>query len=167
MKIKKDDKVIVLSGKDKGKTGKVISADPKSLKVIVEGVNVATKHQKAKKQGQDGGIIKVETPIYACKVQLVCPKCGKATRVAHKITDGKKTRVGKVVSDKMDKTVVVIVEDRVAHKTYKKIIGRTYRLKAHDENNECGVGDIVRVMETRPLSKDKRWRVVEIVEKAK
>ena len=78
----------------------------------------------------------------------------------------RKTRVGKVVSDKMDKTVVVIVEDRVAHKTYKKIIGRTYRLKAHDENNECGIGDIVRVMETRPLSKDKRWRVVEIVEKA-
>ena len=79
----------------------------------------------------------------------------------------RKTRVGKVVSDKMDKTVVVIVEDRVAHKTYKKIIGRTYRLKAHDENNECGIGDIVRVMETRPLSKEKRWRVVEIVEKAK
>ncbi|MGI5976222.1 MAG: 30S ribosomal protein S17 [Candidatus Limivicinus sp.] len=82
-------------------------------------------------------------------------------------TTSRKTRVGKVVSDKMDKTVVVIVEDRVAHKTYKKIIGRTYRLKAHDENNECRVGDIVRVMETRPLSKDKRWRVVEIVEKAK
>ena len=82
-------------------------------------------------------------------------------------TTSRKTRVGKVVSDKMDKTVVVIVEDRVAHKTYKKIIGRTYRLKAHDENNECGVGDIVRVMETRPLSNDKRWRVVEIVEKAK
>ena len=82
-------------------------------------------------------------------------------------TTSRKTRVGKVVSDKMDKTVVVIVEDRVAHKTYKKIIGRTCRLKAHDENNECGIGDIVRVMETRPLSKDKRWRVVEIVEKAK
>ena len=82
-------------------------------------------------------------------------------------TTSRKTRVGKVVSDKMDKTVVVIVEDRVAHKTYKKIIGRTYRLKAHDENNECGVGDIVRVMETRPLSSDKRWRVVDIVEKAK
>ena len=82
-------------------------------------------------------------------------------------TTSRKTRVGKVVSDKMDKTVVVIVEDRIAHKTYKKIIGRTYRLKAHDENNECGVGDIVRVMETRPLSKDKRWRVVEIIEKAK
>ena len=82
-------------------------------------------------------------------------------------TTSRKTRVGKVVSDKMDKTVVGIVEDRVAHKTYKKIIGRTYRLKAHDENNECGVGDIVRVMETRPLSKDKRWRVVEIVEKGK
>ena len=82
-------------------------------------------------------------------------------------TTSRKVRVGKVVSNKMDKTVVVIVEDRVAHKTYKKIIGRTYRLKAHDENNECGMGDIVRVMETRPLSKDKRWRVVEIVEKAK
>ena len=82
-------------------------------------------------------------------------------------TTSRKTRVGKVVSDKMDKSVVVIVEDRVAHKTYKKIIGRTYRLKAHDENNECGIGDIVRVMETRPLSKDKRWRVVEIIEKAK
>ena len=82
-------------------------------------------------------------------------------------TSSRKTRVGKVVSDKMDKTVVVIVEDRVAHPRHKKIIGRTYRLKAHDERNECGVGDRVRVMETRPLSKDKRWRVVEIVEKAK
>ena len=79
----------------------------------------------------------------------------------------RKTRVGKVVSDKMDKTVVVAIADRVAHPLYKKIVGRTYKLKAHDENNECGVGDTVRVMETRPLSKDKRWRVVEIVEKAK
>ena len=82
-------------------------------------------------------------------------------------TSSRKVRVGKVVSNKMDKTVVVTVEDRVAHPIYKKIIGRTYRLKAHDERNECGVGDRVRVMETRPLSKDKRWRVVEIVEKAK
>jgi small subunit ribosomal protein S17 len=82
-------------------------------------------------------------------------------------TTSRKTRVGKVVSDKMDKTVVVTVADRVAHPIYKKIIKRTYRLKAHDERNECGVGDTVRVMETRPLSKDKRWRVVEIVEKAK
>ncbi len=82
-------------------------------------------------------------------------------------TTSRKTRVGKVVSDKMDKTVVVTVADRVAHPVYKKIIKRTYRLKAHDEMNECGVGDIVKVMETRPLSKDKRWRVVEIVEKAK
>jgi small subunit ribosomal protein S17 len=82
-------------------------------------------------------------------------------------TTSRKTRVGKVVSDKMDKTIVVIVEDRVAHKQYKKIIKRTYRLKAHDENNECGVGDRVRVMETRPMSRDKRWRVVEIIEKAK
>ena len=82
-------------------------------------------------------------------------------------TTSRKVRVGKVVSDKMEKTVVVTVADHVTHKTYKMIIGRTYRLKAHDENNECRVGDIVRVMETRPLSKDKRWRVVEIVEKAK
>ena len=76
-------------------------------------------------------------------------------------------RVGKVVSDKMDKTVVVAIADRVAHPLYKKIVGRTYKLKAHDENNQCGIGDTVKVMETRPLSKDKRWRVVEIVEKAK
>ena len=82
-------------------------------------------------------------------------------------TSGRKTRVGKVVSDKMDKTIVVAVEDRVPHPLYKKIIKRTYKLKAHDENNECGVGDRVRVMETRPLSKDKRWRLVEIIEKAK
>ena len=82
-------------------------------------------------------------------------------------TTSRKTRVGKVVSDKMDKTVVVVVADRVAHPSYKKIIKRSYRLKAHDERNECGVGDTVKVMETRPLSKDKRWRVVEIVEKAK
>ncbi len=82
-------------------------------------------------------------------------------------TTSRKTLVGKVVSDKMDKTVVVIVENRVAHPVYKKIVKKTYRLKAHDEANECGVGDTVRVMETRPLSKDKRWRVVEIVEKAK
>jgi small subunit ribosomal protein S17 len=82
-------------------------------------------------------------------------------------TSSRKTRVGKVVSDKMDKTIVVTVEDRVTHPLYKKIIKRTYRLKAHDENNECKIGDTVRVMETRPLSKDKRWRLVEIVEKAK
>ena len=79
----------------------------------------------------------------------------------------RKVRVGKVVSDKMDKTVVVAIADRVAHPLYKKIVGRTYKLKAHDENNTCGIGDTVNVMETRPLSKDKRWRVVEIVEKAK
>ena len=79
----------------------------------------------------------------------------------------RKTRVGKVVSDKMDKTVVVAIEDNVKHPLYKKIIKNTIRLKAHDENNTCGVGDRVLVMETRPLSKDKRWRVVEIIEKAK
>ena len=95
MNIRKDDKVVVLSGKDKGKQGKILTADPKAAKVIVEGVNVATKHQKPRKQGEEGGIIKVETPIYASKVQLVCPKCGKATRVGHKIVDGKKVRVCK------------------------------------------------------------------------
>ena len=79
----------------------------------------------------------------------------------------RKTRTGLVVSDKMDKTVVVLVENRVAHPLYKKIVERNYKLKAHDENNECGIGDTVRVMETRPLSKDKRWRVVNIIEKAK
>ncbi|MEG6614331.1 30S ribosomal protein S17 [Pseudoclostridium thermosuccinogenes] len=78
----------------------------------------------------------------------------------------RKTRVGKVVSDKMDKTIVVAVEDSVRHPLYKKIMKRTYKLKAHDENNECRVGDRVRVMETRPLSKEKRWRLVEIIEKA-
>ena len=95
MNIRKDDKVVVLSGKDKGKQGKILTADPKAAKVVVEGVNVATKHQKPRKQGEEGGIIKVETPIYASKVQLVCPKCGKATRVAHKIEGDKKVRVCK------------------------------------------------------------------------
>ena len=79
----------------------------------------------------------------------------------------RKTRVGKVVSDKMDKTVVVAIEDNVKHPLYKKIIKNTVKFKAHDENNECGIGDRVLVMEPRPLSKDKRWRVVEIIEKAK
>ena len=79
----------------------------------------------------------------------------------------RKTRVGRVVSNKMDKTIVVAIEDRVKHPLYKKIVDRTYKLKAHDENNECNIGDRVKVRETRPLSKEKRWRLVEIVEKAK
>ena len=79
----------------------------------------------------------------------------------------RKTRVGTVVSDKMDKTIVVAIEDSVRHPLYKKTMKRTYKLKAHDENNECGIGDTVEVMETRPLSKDKRWRLVRIIEKAK
>ena len=79
----------------------------------------------------------------------------------------RKTRVGKVVSDKMDKTIVVAVENHVKHPLYGKIVKRTYKLKAHDEKNECGIGDTVKVMETRPLSKDKRWRLVSIIEKAK
>jgi small subunit ribosomal protein S17 len=79
----------------------------------------------------------------------------------------RKTRTGKVISDKMDKTIVVAVQDNVKHPLYGKIVKRTYKLKAHDENNECGIGDTVKVMETRPLSKDKRWRLVEIIEKAR
>ena len=79
----------------------------------------------------------------------------------------RKTRIGRVVSVKMDKTIVVAVEDHVKHPLYKKIVKRTYKLKAHDENNECKIGDTVKVMETRPLSKDKRWRLVELMEKAK
>jgi small subunit ribosomal protein S17 len=79
----------------------------------------------------------------------------------------RKTRIGKVVSDKMDKTIVVAVIDNVKHPIYSKIVKRTYKLKAHDEKNECNIGDRVKVMETRPLSKDKRWRLVEIIERAK
>ena len=79
----------------------------------------------------------------------------------------RKVKVGEVVSDKMDKTIVVAIRDNVKHPLYKKVIKRTYKLKAHDEKNECGIGDTVEVMETRPLSKDKRWRLVRIIEKAK
>jgi small subunit ribosomal protein S17 len=79
----------------------------------------------------------------------------------------RKTRVGKVVSDKMDKTIVVEIQARVRHPLYGKIMNQTSKLKAHDEKNECGIGDTVRIMETRPISKDKRWRLVEVIEKAK
>ena len=96
MNIRKNDKVVVLSGRDKGKQGEVLRAMPKEGKVVVQGVSVATKHQKARKQGEESAIIKVETPIYACKVMVVCPKCNKPTRVAHKVgADGKKARVCK------------------------------------------------------------------------
>ena len=79
----------------------------------------------------------------------------------------RKTRTGKVTSNKMDKTIVVAIEDHVKHPLYKKIVKKTYKLKAHDENNECNIGDTVKVMETRPLSKDKRWRLVEVIERAR
>ena len=79
----------------------------------------------------------------------------------------RKVRTGKVTSNKMDKTIVVAIEEHVKHPLYKKVVKRTYKLKAHDENNECNIGDTVKVMETRPLSKDKRWRLVEIMERAK
>ena len=95
MHVKKDDTVLILSGDDKGKQGKVLAVSPKEGKVIVEGINVVSRHTKPRKQGDEGGILKKEAPMYACKVQKVCPKCGKATRVAHKIEGGKKSRVCK------------------------------------------------------------------------
>lgn len=99
MDIKKNDTVVVLSGKDKGKEGKVITASPKDGKLIVEGVNTAKRHQKPRKQGDAGGIIKKDTPIYACKVMRVCPKCNKPTRAAHGFAkDGSKVRVCKKCS---------------------------------------------------------------------
>ena len=96
MHVKTGDTVVVLSGKEKGKKGKILAASPKEGKVIIEGINVVSKHVKPRKAGQEGGIVKTEGAMYACKVQLVCPKCGKSTRVAHKFTEeGKKERICK------------------------------------------------------------------------
>lgn len=94
--VKRDDTVVILSGKDKGKKGKVLQTSPKEQKLIVEGVNLVTKHVKPRRQGETGGIVKAEGAFYACKAQLVCPSCGKATRIAHKVlADGTKTRACK------------------------------------------------------------------------
>ena len=95
MNVKKGDTVVVLSGKDKGKKGKVQATMPKEAKVVVEGVNMVTCHTKPRRQGEEGGIVRREAALYASKVQVVCPKCGKGTRVAHKVEGGKKTRVCK------------------------------------------------------------------------
>ena len=95
MHVKSNDQVVVISGKDKGTKGKITAAFPKTGKVIVEGANMVTRHQKARNAMQPGGIIKKELPIAASNVMLVCPSCGKATRLAHKVTDGKKVRVCK------------------------------------------------------------------------
>ncbi len=95
MNVKKNDTVVVLSGKDKGKQGKVLSVDPKSSKAIVEKVNVASRHQKPRRQGDEGGIVQKETPIYTSKLMTVCPKCNKPTRVAHKGAGREKVRVCK------------------------------------------------------------------------
>ena len=95
MNVKKGDTVIVLSGKDKGKQGKVLGTVPSEAKVVVEGINMVTCHVKPRKQGETGGIVQREAAIAACKVQVVCPKCNKGTRIAHKIEKGKKTRVCK------------------------------------------------------------------------
>ena len=104
MHIKKEDKVVVISGKDKGKKGKVLVAEPKAGRLIVEKVNMATKHEKPKGQGKPGGIVKQEAPIHASKVMLVCGKCGKATRIAYKLlSDGGKVRVCKKCGETFDK----------------------------------------------------------------
>ena len=95
MSIRKDDLVVVLSGKDKGKQGKVLGTVPGSLKVVVEGINMVTCHVKPRKQGEQGGILQKEAPIYACKVQKVCPKCNKPTRIGHKVEGDKKVRICK------------------------------------------------------------------------
>ena len=95
LNVKKDDTVVVISGKDKGKQGKVLGTVPSESKVVVEGINMVTCHVKPRKQGETGGIVQREAALYASKVQVVCPKCGKGTRVAHKIADGKKSRVCK------------------------------------------------------------------------
>ena len=95
LKIKKNDTVVVLSGKDKGKQGKVLGTVPSEAKVVVEGINMVTCHVKPRKQGETGGIVQREAAMYASKVQVVCPKCNKGTRIAHKIENGKKTRVCK------------------------------------------------------------------------
>ena len=95
MSIKKGDTVVVLSGKDKGKQGKVLAAMPADRKVIVEGINVVSRHTKPRKQGEEGGILKKEAAIYACKVQKVCPKCNKPTRIGHKVEGDKKVRICK------------------------------------------------------------------------
>ena len=95
MHIKTGDTVVVLSGKDKGKQGKVLSAAPKDGTVVVEGINIVSRHTKARKQGEEGGIIKKDAPIYACKVQRVCPKCNKPTRIGHKVVGDKKVRICK------------------------------------------------------------------------
>ena len=95
MNVKKGDTVIVLSGKDKGKQGKVLGTVPSEAKVVVEGINMVTCHVKHRKQGETGGIVQREAAMYASKVQVVCPKCNKGTRIAHKIENGKKTRVCK------------------------------------------------------------------------
>ena len=102
MHVKTNDTVVVISGKDKGKKGKISAAFPKMNRVTVEGVNVVTKHQKARNAMQPGGIIKKELPIAASNVMLVCPSCGKATRLAHKVTDGKKVRVCKKCNAEID-----------------------------------------------------------------
>ena len=100
--VKTGDTVVVLSGKDKGKQGKVLQVSPKEGKVIVEGLNIATKHVKPRRQGEQGGIVEAEAAMYACKVQLVCPKCGKATRIGHKILeDGSKGRVCKSCNEEI------------------------------------------------------------------
>lgn len=101
--VRKGDNVVILSGKDKGKQGKVLAVSPKESKVMVEGVNVVSKHMKPRSAGQEGGIIKTESALYSCKVQIVCPKCSKPTKISHKFVDGKKLRACKKCGETFQK----------------------------------------------------------------
>ncbi len=142
----------------KTRVGKVVSN--KMDKTIVVAIEDHVKHPLYKKIVKRTYKLKAHDEMNECNI-------GDTVKVMETRPNLRKTRVGKVVSNKMDKTIVVAIEDHVKHPLYKKIVKRTYKLKAHDEMNECNIGDTVKVMETRPLSKDKRWRLVEIVEKAK
>ena len=150
MFVKKGDKVRVIAGKDKGVEAVVLKALPKVNKVVVEGVAIVKKHQKPNNVNPQGAIVEKEAPIHASKVQVL-DKNGVA---------------GRVVSDKMDKTITVVVETKRNHPVYGKRINYSKKYKAHDENNVAKEGDIVRIMETRPLSATKRFRLVEVVEEA-
>ena len=155
MKIKKGDVVHVLRGKDAGKEGRVIEALPKEGRVVVENVNMIKRHQRPRpiqNSSQMGGAQIIPGGI----VEKPANELGR-----------RQERRGVVVSDAMDKTIVVKVELIKIHPRYKKVIRRSVKFHAHDEQNQAGVGDIVRIVETRPLSATKHWRLAEIVEVAK
>ena len=152
MKIRKGDTIQVMKGKDRGKQGRVLEASPKDNRIIVENVNMIIRHQRPRKlrarpSGERSAITRQPKPEHD--------------------RGRRQERRGVVVSDAMDKTIVVKVEAIRSHPKYKKVIRRSTKFHAHDEQNSANVGDVVRIVETRPLSKTKNWRLAEIVEAAK